>query len=102
MKLTDIMINQLKNKESIKPKDSQKVGNDKKSFEEELNKAIDTVAQEQKNADESIESLLSSDNNRNIHEVMLSLQKAEISLKLMTKVRDKGIEAYREMMRMNV
>lgn len=107
MKLTDIMVNQLSNTTKIqntdsKGKISQKSGDDKISFKDELNNAVDKVADEQKTADLNIEDLLTSDNNRNIHEVMLSLQKAEISLKLMTKIRDKGIDAYREMMRMNV
>jgi len=102
MKLTDVMINQLKSTANTNDKISQKSGDDKISFKDELNDAVEKVADEQKIADLNIEDLLTSDNNRNIHEVMLSLQKAEISLKLMTKVRDKGIDAYREMMRMNV
>jgi flagellar hook-basal body complex protein FliE len=102
MKLTDVMLNQLSNTTNSANKISQKSGNDKISFKDELNNAVDKVAKEQQNADLNIQDLLTSDSNRNIHEVMLSLQKAEISLKLMTKVRDKGIDAYREMMRMNV
>ena len=102
MKLTDIMVNKLSNNAKVSQNISQKSGNDKISFKDELNNAVEKVADEQKNADMNIEDLLTSDNNRNIHEVMLSLQKAEISLKLMTKVRDKAIDAYREMMRMNV
>jgi len=102
MKMTDIMVNQLNNTVKAAKNTSQKSGDDKISFKDELNNAVQKVENEQQNADLNIEDLLTSDNNRNIHEVMLSLQKAEISLKLMTKVRDKGIDAYREMMRMNV
>ena len=100
--MTDIMINQINNSTKSAGNISQKSGDDKISFKDELNNAVEKVADEQKNADLNIEDLLTSDNNRNIHEVMLSLQKAEISLKLMTKVRDKAITAYQEMMRMNV
>ena len=102
MKLTDIMVNQLKNEVHDIKKSGQKIGNDKISFKDELDNAVKKVEDQQIEADENIKDLLTSDSNRNIHEVMLSLQKAEITLKLMTKVRDKGIEAYREMMRMNV
>ncbi len=36
----------------------------------------------------------------NIHEAMIKLQEAEISLRFLIKVRNKALEAYREIMRM--
>lgn len=36
----------------------------------------------------------------NIHETMIQIEKAEISLRLMTRVRDKALSAYQEVMRM--
>ena len=102
MKLTDLMVNSLKEQQQITNK-SQNIDNkqNSESFDDMLSKAVDSVANEQINADEDIKALLSS-NSKNIHEVMINLEKADISLKLMTKVRDKVIDAYREMMRMNV
>ncbi len=102
MKLTDLMVNSLKEQQQITNK-SQNIDNkqNSESFDDMLSKAVDSVANEQINADEDIKALLSS-NSKNIHEVMINLEKADISLKLMTKVRDKVIDAYREIMRMNV
>lgn len=36
----------------------------------------------------------------NIHETMIQLEKADISLRMMTRVRDKALSAYQEIMRM--
>ena len=102
MKLTDLMVNSLKEQQQITNK-SQNIDNkqNSESFDDMLSKAVDSVANEQINADEDIKALLSS-NSKNIHEVMINLEKADMSLKLMTKVRETVIDAYREMMRMNV
>ena len=102
MKLTDLMVNSLKEQQQITNK-SQNIDNkqNSESFDDMLSKAVDSVANEQINADEDIKALLSS-NSKNIHEVMINLEKADMSLKLMTKVRDIVIDAYHEMMRMNV
>lgn len=70
-------------------------------FAAALNEAIDSVATDQKIADEDIKGLLAGDQ-KNIHQTMINLEKADISLRLMTKVRDKAINAYQEIMRMNV
>jgi flagellar hook-basal body complex protein FliE len=100
MQLTDIMTQRLQNSTKI---DSQKNDNKQNNvdFAEVLNEAIDSVANQQKTADEDIKSLLAGES-KNIHGTMIGLEKAEITLKLMTKVRDKAIDAYREVMRMNV
>ena len=39
---------------------------------------------------------------KNIHSTMLALEKADMSLKLMMQVRNKVLEAYREVMKMQV
>jgi flagellar hook-basal body complex protein FliE len=38
----------------------------------------------------------------NLHETALALEKADVALRLATKVRNKLVEAYQEVMRMNV
>ena len=38
----------------------------------------------------------------NLHDAMISMEKAETALKLMVQVRNKAIEAYHEVMRMQV
>jgi flagellar hook-basal body complex protein FliE len=37
-----------------------------------------------------------------VHDVMIAMEKADLSLRLTTKVRNKVVEAYQEMMRMQV
>jgi flagellar hook-basal body complex protein FliE len=40
--------------------------------------------------------------NVNLHELMISMEKADISLRLMVQVRNKAIDAYQEIMRMQI
>ncbi len=39
---------------------------------------------------------------KNLHEAMISIEKADISLRYMVQVRNKALEAYQEIMRMQV
>jgi flagellar hook-basal body complex protein FliE len=39
---------------------------------------------------------------KNIHEVTIAMEKAEVSLRLMVSMRNKAMEAYQEIMRMQV
>ncbi|MBN22282.1 MAG: flagellar hook-basal body complex protein FliE [Bdellovibrionaceae bacterium] len=72
-----------------------------KSFGDLLSESIEKVNIHQKDADAAIEKLVSG-RTKNVHETMLAVEKAEVSLKLMTQVRNKVLEAYREIMRMQV
>ena len=45
---------------------------------------------------------LASGKSQNIHETMLAISHAELSLKMMVQVRNKALEAYQEVMRMPV
>jgi flagellar hook-basal body complex protein FliE len=38
----------------------------------------------------------------NLHEMMVALNKADLSLRMLTQVRNKAIEAYKELMRMSL
>ena len=40
--------------------------------------------------------------NKNIHEVMIALEKANISFRFLTQVRNKAVEAYQEVFRMQL
>jgi flagellar hook-basal body complex protein FliE len=71
------------------------------SFTEILKKSVLNVDELQKEADLQVGELVSG-NQKNIHESMISLEKADISFKMMVKVRNKILEAYKEIMRMNV
>jgi len=71
------------------------------SFVAEVGKAIKAVDASQKEADRVMEegALRGPED---IHEAMIRLQEAEISLRLFMQVKNKAIEAYREIMRMQV
>ena len=57
--------------------------------------------QHQHQADTAIKELVAG-RSKNIHETMLTIERADTSLKLMMQVRNKILEAYREIMRMQV
>ena len=78
--------------------DSAKNG---ESFVDTLNTAINKVNETQKVADVKMEELATGQNT-NIPEVMISVEKADIALRLMMKVRNKVIDAYQEIMKMQV
>jgi len=71
-----------------------------KSFTDNLTKAINKVNDYQVKADQAVTDLAVGRNNR-IHETMMAAQEAELSLKMLLQVRNKALEAYREIMRMN-
>lgn len=52
-------------------------------------------------SDKAIQGLASGEN-KNLHEVMISMEKASISFQFMSSVRNKALEAYQEVMRMQV
>jgi flagellar hook-basal body complex protein FliE len=39
---------------------------------------------------------------KNLHEMMVALNKADLSLRMLTSVRNKAVEAYQEIMRMSL
>lgn len=55
----------------------------------------------QTQSDAAIQGLASGEN-KNLHEVMISMEKASISFQFMSSVRNKALEAYQEVMRMQV
>ena len=71
------------------------------SFFETLQKSMEEVNADQLQADSSIKDLVAG-KSKNIHETMLQIQKAELSLKTMMQVRNKILEAYKEIIRMQV
>ena len=92
------------NLKSLLPLSSEKAGTtkgEKDSFSKVLKESVEEVNRLQGEADTSIEQLITG-NTRNLHETMIALEKADISFRLMMEVRNKIIEAYNEIMRMQV
>ena len=52
-------------------------------------------------SDKAIQRLATGEN-RNLHETMIAVEKASISFLFMSQVRNKALEAYQEVMRMQV
>lgn len=72
-----------------------------KSFADTLKEAVGSVNAMQKESDVKMQELATG-KTKNIHDVMLTAEKADVSLRLMTQVRNKIIEAYQEIMKMQV
>ncbi|MBS0497352.1 MAG: flagellar hook-basal body complex protein FliE [Gammaproteobacteria bacterium] len=71
-------------------------------FSEKLKVAVDQVNAAQKSADKLSEQFVSDQSNVDLHEVMISLQKANVSFQSMVQVRNKLVTAYQEIMNMQV
>lgn len=75
--------------------------NGNKTFADALKEAVQNTNQLQKEADVKMEQLATGKTD-DIAGVMIAAEKADISLKLMTTVRNKIISAYEEIMKMQV
>lgn len=71
------------------------------SFNEILKAAVNNVNDVQVQSDIATEKLIKGEKIE-LHDVMITAQKASISLQLAMEVRNKAVEAYQEMMRMQV
>ncbi len=71
------------------------------SFKTTLSSFLDEVNDLQTKANESIENLATG-KVENVHEVMIAMAKAEVSFKFMMETRNKLVETYKEVMRMQV
>jgi flagellar hook-basal body complex protein FliE len=80
---------------AAKPADAQK------AFSAFLKDALNKVNEQQVQADQLAEKLVKGED-VDLHQVMIAAQKASISLQLALEVRNKVIEAYQEMMRMQI
>jgi flagellar hook-basal body complex protein FliE len=70
------------------------------SFADEFGKALGSVEGLQVAADREVEKVALGGGN--LHETALALEKADIGMRVMTKVRNKLVDAYQEIMRMSV
>lgn len=76
-------------------------GEEGKTFSSLLRDSVAKVNLYQHEADRAIKELVAG-RTKNIHETMLAVERADTSLKLMMQVRNKVLDAYREIMRMQV
>jgi flagellar hook-basal body complex protein FliE len=71
------------------------------SFGDFLANSMNDVNSLQHKANESIQKLVTGEN-KNLHETMLHVEQAEIAFKTMNQIRQKVLDAYREVMKMQV
>lgn len=89
------------NQIDLKPNLSMNDTKTKMNFSETLKQAIEQVNQSQIESDNMTEALATG-KNVELHDVMITAQKASVTMSLAIEVRNKTIEAYQEMMRMQV
>lgn len=72
-----------------------------KTFGEFLQDSLGQVNSLQQEANVAMEKLASGES-QNLHETLLAVEKAEIAFKMMNQVRTKVLDAYREIMKMQI
>ena len=87
--------------DSINADEVEKASSDIKSFAQTLNDAVGKVNELAQDADVQMQKLATGET-KNIREVMIASEKAAIGFKLLTQVRNKIIDAYQEIMKMQV
>lgn len=70
-------------------------------FSEMLKRSVNAVNDTQKQAGKLAEAFEAGDPNTDLTQVMIALQKANVSFQAMTQVRNKLLDAYNEIMRMS-
>jgi flagellar hook-basal body complex protein FliE len=71
------------------------------AFGDILKDAISTVNEVQKQSDREIQKLMTGES-QDLHTTVIAMQKADLSFQLMMQVRNKIVEAYQEIMRMQM
>ena len=71
------------------------------SFTQMLKDSIQKVNMIQSEADQTVVNLMSG-KNQNLHETLISMEKASVSFELMMQVRNKIVTAYEEIFRMQI
>jgi flagellar hook-basal body complex protein FliE len=77
------------------------VSQTQKSFSDFLNSTLDQVNNAQNAGDTAI-TKLNTGEAKNLHEVMIAVEKADISLRMLVQMRNKALQAYDEIMRMQI
>lgn len=71
------------------------------SFGSSIKSAIESIDKQQVNADQAVESTVAGDS-PDLHRTMAALQMADLSFQLGLQVRNKAIDAYNQVMQMQV
>ncbi len=71
------------------------------SFSDMLSKAIKSVDETMQDSEQKVQDFVAGKTD-NVHDVMISMQRAQLSFQMMVEVRNKAVEAYHEISRMQI
>ena len=83
------------------PSTANEVARTNQTFSKFIESTIEQVNQAQTDGDLAIEKLHNGEA-RNLHDVMISVEQADLSLRMLVQVRNKALQAYEEIMRMQI
>lgn len=86
---------------SMMPSLGQPQSQTETTFGDMLTQAISETNEAQLNADQAATDL-STGRSDNLHEVMLAMEEADISMRMLVQMRNKVVDAYQEIIRMQV
>lgn len=81
--------------------DDEKENVDNLSFKSIFNNAVNDYVQAEKKVDDDIYKLSVGESD-DVHNLMINIQKSELSLDLLLQLRNKALDAYNEILRVNV
>lgn len=84
-----------------KTPDSSAVSKSTSGFSDMLSSMLSEVDETQKAGDQAVARLQSGDA-KHLHEVMIAVEEADISLRMFVQMRNKALTAYEEIMRMQI
>jgi flagellar hook-basal body complex protein FliE len=96
-----IPMGELEGIQTASPGGTGAVGGTNPSFATTLNRLVEEVGQKQEVSRETVNAVLSGENVP-LHQAMVAMEEASVSFQLMVEVRNKLLESYQELMRMQV
>ena len=87
--------------QTVQPVGSSAVGQATAGFGDVLKTMLDKVNEAQTAGEQATKSLQSGDA-KHLHEVMIAVEEADVSLRMLVQMRNKALTAYEEIMRMQI
>ena len=81
--------------------DTSEISKSASGFGDMLTSMMGKVSEKQNTGDQAIEKLQSGEA-KHLHEVMIAVEEADISLRMLVQMRNKALTAYEEIMRMQI
>ena len=94
-------VGQITTNDLLQSKNKNVAKTDGKSFEDILKKSIGEVNEIQKAGEKAMEDIATGQV-KDLHQAALAIDKAEMNMKLMLEVRNKAINAYKEILRTQI